>query len=61
MESQNRRDMDLMEYIQGRATKMIQGMEHLSYKDRLKELGLFSLEKAQGRPESSLSVYKEEL
>jgi len=24
---------------------MIQGIEHLSYKDRLRELGLFSLEK----------------
>ena len=24
---------------------MIQGMEHLSYKNRLKELGLFNLEK----------------
>ena len=24
---------------------MIQGMEHLSYKDRLRELGLFSMEK----------------
>ena len=42
---QYRRDTDLLEHIQRKSTKMIQSMEHLSYKDRLRELGLFSLEK----------------
>jgi len=33
---QYRRDMELLECIQRMATKMIQGKEHLSYKDRLR-------------------------
>jgi len=40
-----RRDMELLGHIHRRATKMIQGMEHLSCEDRLRELGLFSLER----------------